>query len=146
MSATVQTKQADTTSRIMAGVIGGAVGGLAFGMMMAVMGMLPMVASLVGSSSAFVGFLVHMAISIVIGVFYAFVFGSMSTTYGGGALWGAVNGVIWWILGPIVIMPLMMGMGLQFQAMFTGPMLMSLVGHLIYGVVAGVVYAWWVRR
>jgi uncharacterized membrane protein YagU involved in acid resistance len=146
MSATVETKQADTSSKIVAGVIGGAVGGVAFGMMMAIMGMLPMVASLVGSSSAAVGFLVHMGISLIIGVIYALVFGSMSTTYGGGALWGAVNGFIWWILGPIVIMPLMMGMGVQFQSMFTGPMLMSLVGHLIYGVVAGVVYAGWVRR
>jgi hypothetical protein len=87
-----------------------------------------------------------MAISVAIGLFFAIVFGAMSGSYGGGALWGLVNGALWWVLGPIVLMPLMMGMGLQFGAMFSGPMLMSLMGHLLYGVVAGVVHAWWVQR
>ncbi len=40
--------------RIAAGVIGGVAGGLVFGAMMAAMGMLPMVASVVGSESAVV--------------------------------------------------------------------------------------------
>jgi hypothetical protein len=30
--------------------------------------------------------------------------------------------------------------------MFTQPMLMSLLGHLIFGAVSGLVYAWWVNR
>lgn len=144
MTATVTTNT--LTKRITAGIIGGLAGGMVFGIMMAMMGMLPMVAGLVGSNSALVGFMVHMVISGSIGAFFAVVFGGRSGAYGGGALWGAVNGVIWWILGPIVIMPLMMGMGLQFGAMFTAPMLMSLMGHAVYGVVAGLVYAWWVNR
>lgn len=39
----------------------------------------------------------------------------------------------------------MMGMGLQFGAALSGPMLMSLMGHLIFGLVTGVVFAWFVR-
>jgi len=135
-----------STKRVTAGIIGGLAGGMVFGMMMAMMGMLPMVAGLAGSSSPIVGFMVHMLISAIIGAFFGALFGGRSGTYGGGALWGFVNGMIWWVLGPIVIMPLMMGMGLQFEAMFTGPMLMSLMGHVIYGVVTGLVYAWWVNR
>lgn len=146
MATTTVRPQTDSMSKIAAGVIAGLAGGIVFGMMMAMMGMLPMVAGLVGSSSALIGFLVHMVISAAIGVFFAVLFGGQSSTVQGGAFWGFVNGVIWWILGPLVIMPIMMGMGLQFHAMFTGPMLMSLLGHLIYGVVAGVVYAWWVNR
>jgi uncharacterized membrane protein YdjX (TVP38/TMEM64 family) len=33
-----------------------------------------------------------------------------------------------------------LGMGLQFGAAFTPPMLISLVGHLIYGLLTGVIY------
>jgi len=42
-------------------------------------------------------------------------------------------------------MPLMLGMGLQFGMAFTPPMLMSLVGHLIYGRLTGLVYVAYVR-
>ena len=41
--------------RVLAGVLGGLAGGLAFGAIMAATGMLPMVASLVGSSSPWAG-------------------------------------------------------------------------------------------
>jgi hypothetical protein len=57
-----------------------------------------------------------------------------------------VYGMVWWVLGPLVIMPVMMGMGLQFAMAFSGPMLMSLMGHAIYGLVTGLVYAWYIRR
>ncbi len=48
--------------------------------------------------------------------------------------------------GEVAAMPLMMGMGLQFGAALSGPMLASLMGHAIFGLVNGVVYAWFVRR
>ncbi len=134
--------QATWTDKIVSGLIGGAVGGVAFGILMAVMGMLPMVAGLVGSSDALVGFIVHMAISLVIGASFGVLFGGASQTYGRAAVWGLVYGVIWWVLGPMVIMPMMMGVGLQFAAAFSGPMLMSLMGHAVYGVLAGLGYAW----
>ena len=40
----------------------------------------------------------------------------------------------------MILMPLLLGMGLQFGAAFTPPMLMSLVGHLLYGLIIGLVY------
>ena len=102
--------------RIVGGVIGGVVGGLVFGAMMAMMGMLPMVASVVGSKSAMVGFIYHMFNSVIIGIAFGLVFGALCRTYGLGALWGLVYGVIWWVLGPMILMPLLLGMGLQFSA------------------------------
>jgi hypothetical protein len=56
------------TQRIIGGVVGGVAGGLVFGAMMAMMGMLPMVASVVGSKSAMVGFIYHMFNSVIIGI------------------------------------------------------------------------------
>jgi ABC-type antimicrobial peptide transport system permease subunit len=45
----------------------------------------------------------------------------------------------------MILMPLLLGMGSggiasQFGAAFSAPMLMSLVGHLIYGLLTGLVY------
>lgn len=133
-------------AKITAGVIGGLAGGVVFGMMMAVMGMLPTIAGLVGSSSAAVGFLVHMVISAAIGAGFAFLPALAQPSFGSGLLWGIVYGAIWWVLGPLVIMPVMMGMGLQLTMAFTGPMLTSLMGHMIYGLVLGLVAVWWVKR
>ena len=126
--------------RIVGGVIGGVAGGLVFGAMMAAMGMLPMVASVVGSKSALIGFLYHMFNSVVIGAIFGLLLGAKSRTYGLGAALGLLYGAIWWVLGPMILMPLLLGMALQFGAAFTPPMLMSLVGHLLYGLITGLVY------
>jgi hypothetical protein len=131
--------------RLLAGIIGGIVGGLAFGALMAMMGMLPMVASIVGSKSAVVGFVYHMFNSVIIGALFGLILGGLSRTYGRGALFGLLYGVVWWVLGPMILMPLLLGMGSegiasQFGAAFSAPMLMSLLGHLIYGLLTGLVY------
>ena len=132
--------------RIVGGVVGGVAGGLVFGAMMAAMGMLPMIASVVGSSSALIGFLYHMFNSVVIGAIFGLLFGAQSHNYGLGAALGLLYGAIWWVLGPMILMPLLLGMGLQFGAAFTPPMLMSLVGHLLYGLITGLVYVAYTHR
>jgi len=43
-------------------------------------------------------------------------------------------------------MPIMMGMGPQFGMALSMPMLMSLVGHLIYGIVTRLAYPVAARR
>lgn len=120
--------------RVIAGTAGGVAGGIAFGILMAMMGMLPMVASLVGSDSAAVGFGLHMVISVLIGLGLTVPFGQVLTGYGRGAWAGLAYGALWWVLGPLVLMPLMMGMPL-FMVDVTG--LMSLMGHLVYGAILG---------
>jgi len=144
MSATLSstTSGTSTTSasfarRITAGVLGGAAGGVVFGMMMAMMGMLPTLAMMVGSESPVVGFLVHMMISIMIGLGLTVLFGTrLLTGYVRGALVGLAYGAIWWVLGPLVIMPMMLG-GALFVV--NAGALLSLMGHMIYGVILGLV-------
>ncbi|GGM18043.1 hypothetical protein [Deinococcus aerophilus] len=129
------------TNNLRAGVLGGLAGGLVFGMMMALMGMLPMIAGLVGSSSALVGFLVHLVISALIGLGFAVVLGGRVHSYSSGAVLGTLYGALWWVLGPLLLMPLMMGMGPQFASALSSPNLMSLLGHLIFGVLLGTTFA-----
>lgn len=132
--------------RVIGGVVGGIAGGLVFGAMMALMGMLTMIAGVVGSESAVVGFLYHMFNSVVIGAIFGFIPGFWVHDYRSGALLGVIYGAAWWVLGPLILMPLMLGMGLGFAMAFTPPILMSLVGHLIFGLVTGLVYAGYARR
>ncbi len=140
---TLVDRRQDMSGKFMAGIVGGLVGGLVFGLMMAMMGMMSMIASLVGSQSSLVGWLLHLAISAFIGVTFALLFGDRSTGYGSGLLWGIVYGIIWWVLGPLVIMPAMMGMPLF---MFNSMTMMSLVGHIIYGALLGLGYVWYTSR
>ncbi len=140
------TASGSLVQRIIGGVVGGVAGGLVFGAMMGTMGMLPMVASVVGSGSAAIGFLYHMFNSVIIGAIFGLIFGAWSRTYGQGASFGLLYGAIWWVLGPLVLMPLMLGMGTpQFGMALAPPILMSLVGHLLYGLLTGLVYVGYVR-
>ena len=130
------------------GAYGGVAGGLIFGAMMGVMGMLPMIGSMVGQPTAAAGFVVHMGNSAIIGVIFAIALGRFvgGTASGLGA--GLAYGGVWWILGPLTLMPLFMGMGfgVNWNAAAAAAMLPSLVGHLMYGSVLGVTYAWLRQR
>lgn len=133
------TKSRSLVSSILAGAIAGLGGGLVFGMMMAIMGMLPMVAMLVGSESALAGFVVHMAISAGIGAIYGLVASRLPRTTTTGIVAGAINGVVWWILGALILMPLMLGMS-EMVLRIGQPQWLSLLGHLAYGIVTGLLF------
>ena len=126
------------------GIYSGWLGGVVFGVMMAMMGMLPMIGKMAGHPSAVTGFLVHLAISAVIGASFAILFDRLVQGASGGLGYGLFYGAIWWLLGPLTLMPLMMGMGLgvNWNATAASQMLPSLMGHLIFGSILGVSYAW----
>ena len=120
--------------QLTAGVVGGLVGGVLFGVMMQMMGMLGMVAGLVGQDSAAVGWVVHLAISVLFGLGYAVSIGPRSTSWARALGLGAVYGVFWWVLGALIIMPAILGMPvLQVGT----PQIQSLVGHIVYGLALG---------
>ena len=113
--------------------------------MMGMMGMMPMIGMLVRVESAFVGVLVHAAISAITGAIYGLFAVRFSQTWGVAAVAGFVYGLIWWVLGALVLMPAMLGM---FQNIFViGQMQwMSLLGHIIFGEVLALSFLWLYRR
>ncbi len=133
-----------STRELKWGAYGGLAGGLIFGVMMGMMGMLPMIGSMVGQPTAAAGFAVHMANSVIIGVGFAIVLGRFVSGTPSGVGIGLAYGGVWWILGPLTLMPLLMGMGfgVNWNVAAAAAMLPSLVGHLMYGGVLGLVYAW----
>ena len=143
------------SSRIGASMTGGLVGGVVFGMMMQMMmaptpdgGQMPviaMVGQIVGSPTATAGWLYHLFNSAVIGAIFGWLLGDRVHGYTAALGWGAVYGFVWWILGGLILMPILLGMS-PFAPLMMPPMRMvamgSLVGHLIYGTILGGVFAW----
>ena len=130
--------------RIKQGALGGMAGGAVFGVILAMMGMLPMIGKMVGQPTASAGFAVHMVNSVIIGAAFAAVFGHRIQRLRNGLTSGLIYGGVWWVLGPLTLMPLFLGMGLgvNWTAAAAVKMLPSLMGHLIYGATLGVTYAW----
>ncbi len=131
------------STRIKHGINGGIMGGLVFGMMMAKMGTLPMIGGMIGLPHVAAGFLVHMMISVSIGASFGLLLGPWLNTRGKSLAFGAAYGASWWVLGPLTLMPLMMGMGLgvNWNATAAAAMLPSLMGHVVFGLVMGFAYS-----
>jgi uncharacterized membrane protein YagU involved in acid resistance len=127
-------------ARVAAGIAGGLAGGVVFGILMQTWGMLPMVAMLVDSESVAVGWLVHLLISALFGAVFAVVFGRWVGTPTAAVGIGLAYGVLWWVLGALLIMPAWLGMTeMVFKVNTTA--WRSLAGHLSYGLLLGLVYA-----
>lgn len=129
--------------RVLAGAIGGVAGGLVFAMMMAMMGMLTMIAGMMGSSSAGVGFGIHMMISIVYGIIFALLASRWLTSWGKSLIAAMVYGILLWVIGPLIVMPMMMSMPVF---TFSGTTMMSLVGHLVYALITAAITVLIARR
>jgi len=145
-SISIQQTNSLAPARLVAyGTIGGLVGGLTFGILMGSMGMLPMVGMLVNSESAVVGFVVHMLISAFIGAVYGLAAGRLAPTWANAAIGGLINGIAWWVLGALLLMPLFLGMN-EMIFVIGQPQWMSLVGHILFGLVAGFIFTALVKR
>lgn len=132
----------DYLDRIKRGVVAGVAGGIPFGLMMALMGMLPMIGALVGRPDAVAGFGVHILMSAAIGAMFGLFVAPLARGRRGTHLAGLAYGVAWWVLGPLTFMPWLMGMGLAANWSLAGVRgsAGSLFGHLVFGAVLGYVY------
>ena len=122
--------------RVLAGAVGGLVGGVAFGAMMQGFGMLPMVAMLVGAESVAIGWLVHVSISLALGVGFGLLAVRGLDAWPSGIAMGLGYGVTWWVLGALLLMPAQLGMPVLELSTTAWQ---SLAGHLVFGAVLGAV-------
>ncbi|MCA1673359.1 MAG: hypothetical protein LC799_14565, partial [Actinobacteria bacterium] len=125
-------------------VVGGAagvVGGWAFGKWMAQVNFFPLIAGLVNSDSLMVGVTLHFVIAVIIGATFGMLFQRDVRGLGSCLGWGLAYGIFWWFLGPLTIMPLWQGNPLDWSYQQGAALFGSLVGHVIYGLLVGLVYA-----
>ena len=136
------------------GALAGLVGGLLFTAVMVRVGILPLIAQLVGMRSTTAGLIVHLTIAAVIGVCYGLLFRRQSYDLNSALGWGVSYGFFWWILGPLTLMPILLGGTPQWSVQTAAGLFASLVGHLAYGAGLGVVFhllearqnPWWIAR
>ena len=133
-------------SKTLAGIIAGVIAGIVFGVMMQMMTtpdgmpMMAMVAMVVKSKSIVVGWLYHLFNSAVIGGLFGLLLGNRVHGYGAGLLWGGLYGIIWWVLGALILMPMLLGMSAfapLVMEMMRPVAMGSLMGHIIYGLILG---------
>jgi hypothetical protein len=142
-----------TMPKFVASIVAGLAGGLVFGLMMHMMvaptpdgGRIPMMAmigQIIGSPSVTVGWIYHLFNSAVIGAMFGWLLGNQVRDFGSGLGWGAAYGLGWWVLGGLVLMPVLLGMA-AFAPLtvpnMRGVAMGSLIGHLLYGLTLGGVF------
>ena len=125
---------------LVAGSLAGLVGGLAFGAAMIELGVLPSVASIVRTESPMVGFVVHMAIAATVGTGLAILLRGRWSA-GDVVFWGVAFGAFFWFVGPITIMPLILGRLPAWDVAAAQAAYPSLLGHVTWGATAGITLA-----
>ncbi len=133
-----------TSKNIGYGTLAGFIGGIVFGLMMTKMGVLIKIGSLVGMSNPIAGFVVHLIISMFMGVIFALIFYKVACKRLSGTLWGLVYGIFWWFLGPLTLLSRIMDESIVSRWNITGMKnaLPGLLGHIVFGLIMGFVYGW----
>jgi FtsH-binding integral membrane protein len=83
--------------------------------------------------SAFHGLLVHLLVSTIIGMSYGVLFRDEASNLGMASAWGGMFGLIWWYIGPLTLLPLILTGEVDWRITAVSTLLPSLLGHLIYG-------------
>src|SRR5919108_3947060 len=125
---------------LVVGGMAGVVGGWAFGKWMAQVGFFPLIAGLVGSQSRMVGVTLHFVFAIVIGASLGVLFQRDLRGYGSSMGWGMAYGILWWFVGPLTVMPTWARQPLDWSWERGAALFGSLVGHVVYGLLAGLIY------
>jgi hypothetical protein len=115
------------------GGLAGLVGGLVSLPVMNATGILPMIAGLDTSFGGIRGPIIHLLVSAGIGMSYGFLFRDEAPCIGLGVPWGFLFGLIWWYVGPLTLLPLILTGVYDWRPSAAVALFPSLIGHLIYG-------------
>ena len=134
---------------IIVGGFSGLLGGMIFGRWMSAGDFFPLLAGLGVIHSHDTTVALHFGIAILIGATYGLLFQRDVRGFGSSMGWGLGYGIFWWFFGPLTMLPLIAGAGLDWSAGQGTALFGSLVGHILYGLIVGVAYATvdrlWVR-
>jgi len=136
------------------GAVSGLVGGLVFTVVMLQIGFLSTVASLAGVTNPVAGFFVHLVIANLIGIGYGMLFVRRSNDYGSALGWGVSYGILWWFLGPLTLLPTLLGDTPEWTVQAAADAFPALIGHIGYGAFLGMSFfrlekrhnPWWITR
>lgn len=127
---------------------GGSIAGVVFGLMIHfMMGIMPMIGALYGMENAVAGWIAHLVHSVVFAGLFAAIVAQSGLADGASSTgrWlglGAGYGAVIWLVAAAFVMPAWLSMVGAAPAGASIPNInpQSLAGHLVYGVVLGLVY------
>ena len=122
------------------GALAGFAGGVVSSPIMLKTGVLSKVAGLDTSLSNWHGLLIHLMVSSIIGMSFGLLFRNESSNLGSGVAWGWLFGLMWWYLGPMTLLPLLLTGVCDWSTGAASALLPSLMGHLIFGAVTAFVF------
>jgi hypothetical protein len=128
------------------GGLAGLVGGLVSIPVMEATGILPRIGGLDTSFGGIRGPIIHLLVSSGIGMSYGFLFRDEAPSISLGVPWGFLFGLIWWYVGPLTLLPLILTGVYDWRASAAVALFPSLIGHLIYGGTTGFTFLWLERR
>ena len=128
------------------GLLAGFAGGAVSSPIMLQTGVLSKVVGLDTRLSTLHGLLVHLLVSSLIGMTFGLLFRNESSSLGAGVAWGWLFGLIWWYLGPLTLLPLMLTGVCDWSTDAASALLPSLIGHLLFGAVTALVFLLFERR
>lgn len=138
---TLGERRLNITRAICAGGFAGVFGGWAFGAWMERAGFFPLIATIVRSNSRDVGIALHFSIAIVLGMSFGLLFQREIRGLGSSLVWGAAYGMLWWFVGALTLLPILAGSPAEWSYRHAAALFGSLVGHIIYGLIVGLLYA-----
>ena len=107
---------------------------------------LPKIVGLDTTLSGFGGLILHLLVSAAIGMTYGLLFRNEASSLGFGVAWGWLFGLIWWFVGPMTLLPLLLTGVCDWSTDAASALLPSLMGHLIYGAATAFVFLLLERR
>jgi uncharacterized membrane protein YagU involved in acid resistance len=128
------------------GASAGLLGGLASMPVMIATGVLPKVAGVDSTLLGLRGVFIHLSVSAAIGMTYGLLFRDEASAPGDAIAWGCLFGLIWWYLGPMTLLPLLLTGVCDWSTDAAAALLPSLLGHLIYGAVTALIFFLFDRR
>jgi len=128
------------------GALAGLVGGIVSSPILFASGMISSVVGVDIHLSGFHGFLIHLTVSGVIGMSYGLLFRHEASNLGLGVMWGWLFGLIWWYLGAMTLLPLLLTGECDWRVSAASALLPSLTGHLLFGATTAFVFLLLERR
>ena len=133
---------------IVAGGLAGIVSGMIFGYWMLVGGFFPLIAG-IDIQSQVNKVALQFGVALIMGMTFGLLFQRDVRGYGSCMGWGLGYAVLWWFVGPLTLFPLSKGEALNWSVDGASTLFGALVGHILYGLILGMVYATfdrvWVR-
>jgi hypothetical protein len=119
------------------GAMAGLAGGIVSSPFMFAAHVLSSVAGVATQLSTLSGLLLHLLVSALIGMSYGVLFRDEASNLAMAGAWGWVFGLLWWYIGPLTLLPLILTGEIDWRISAVSVLFPSLLGHLIYGACTG---------